>query len=117
MIRTMIIATLKIFPYNENLKEVVDILLSVKGPVMAESGCLGCCLYEERGEEQGILFIEQWRSMKEVQRHLNSSSYSKILEVMELSSQPPEVSFYEIGETWGLELVERMRSSIPVDQF
>jgi quinol monooxygenase YgiN len=107
----MIIAVLKIFPFDENFDDVLDVLLSVKGPVLAEPGCLTSCIYKELGEVPGLLYIEQWRSLPELERHIKSSSYARILAAMELSARTPETSFYETGETWHFELVERMRGS------
>ena len=107
----MIIAVLKIFPVDQNYDDVLDVLLSVKGPVLAEPGCLTSCIYKELDEVPGILYIEQWRSLPELERHIKSSSYARLMAAMELSALPPESSFYETGETWHFELVERVRSS------
>lgn len=107
----MIIVTLKTIPLNEKRRETLDILLTVKGPILAEPGCLACCIYEEHDEEQGLLYVEQWRSQAELERHIKSSNYAKILEALELSSSLPEISFYESKETQGLELIERIRRS------
>jgi quinol monooxygenase YgiN len=105
----MIIAILKIMPLTEKRQEALDILLSVKGPVQAEPGCLGCCVYEEHGDVKSLLYAEQWRSLADLERHLKNNSSATILEAMELSFTIPEIQFYETGETWGLELVERVR--------
>jgi quinol monooxygenase YgiN len=106
----MIIATVKIIPIKGKRQEILDILSSVKGPLLAEPGCLASCIYEEHGEAQSLIYVEHWRSLAELERHVRSSSYVRILETMELSFTIPEVYFYDIGETWGLELVERLRS-------
>lgn len=106
----MIIVTLKTIPLNEKRRETLDILLSVKGPILAEPGCLACCIYEEHDEEQSLLYVEQWRSLAELERHIKSSTYARILEAMELSSRLPEITFYESKGTQGLELIEKIRS-------
>ena len=106
----MIIAFLKILPLNEKYQEALDILHAVKGPVMSEPGCLSWCIYEEFGDERNLLVVEQWKSLADLERHIRSSGYSRILEAMELSFTIPEIYFYGIGdETWGFELVERLR--------
>ena len=105
----MIIDPLKTIPLNEKRRETLDILLTIKGPILAESGCLACGIYEEHDEEQGLLYVELWRSLTELKRHIKSSNYAKILEAMELSSQVPEISFYESSETQGIELIEKIR--------
>jgi quinol monooxygenase YgiN len=110
-ISIMIIATLKMIPRDEKRREILDILLTVKGPVLAERGCLSCGIYEEHDEEQSLLYVELWRSLEELERHIRSSSYAKILEAMELSLLLPEISFFESKETDGLALIENLRSS------
>ena len=107
----MVISTLKIFPFHAKRQEILDTFQSVMGPAQALPGCLSCSLSEEVDESQGILYIEQWRSLQELELHVNSSIYDRILEVMELSSQPPEISFHEIGNKWGFELIEKVRTS------
>jgi len=106
----MIISTLKIFPLLEKRQEVLETLRSVMGPAQALPGCLSCSLSEEVGESQGILYIEQWRSLPEMELHVKSSIYDRILEAMELSTQIPEVCFYEQGSSWSLDLIERVRN-------
>lgn len=112
MINHMITAILKVFPCKEKRLETLDVLLSVKGPVLSEPGCLCCCLYDEHGAEPGILYMEQWRSLPELELHIKNNSYIRILEAMELSSQPPEISFQETGKMWGFELIEKVRTEV-----
>jgi quinol monooxygenase YgiN len=106
----MLISTVKIYPLHEKRQEVLETLQSVMGPAQALPGCLSCSLSEEVGGLRGILYIEQWRSLPEMELHVNSSNYGRILGAMELSSQIPEVCFYELGTSWNLELVERVRN-------
>jgi quinol monooxygenase YgiN len=107
----MVTAFLKILPLNEKYQEALDILQAVKGPVMSEPGCLSWSIYEEYGDERNILVVEQWKSMADLERHIRSSGYSRILEAMELSFTIPELYFYGIGdETWGFGLIERLRT-------
>jgi quinol monooxygenase YgiN len=107
----MMIVTLKMTPHGEKRRETLDILLTVKGPVLAERGCLACGIYEEHDEEQSLLYVELWRSLEELERHIRSSNYARILEAMELSALLPEISFFESKETDGLALIEKIRSS------
>jgi len=107
--RSMLISILKFFPLNEKRQEILETLLSVKGPVQASPGCLSCSISEESGEEC-ILYIEQWRSLLDLERHVRGSSYARILEAMELSALVPEVSFYETGDMWNLDLVMELRN-------
>lgn len=108
----MIISLVKIFPRHEKRQEAQDILLAVKGPTLAAAGCLSVSCYEEHDDEESILYVELWQSLSELERHVRSSSYAKVLAAIELSACQPEITFSETGKTWGFELVERLRGNV-----
>ncbi len=105
----MRLSLVRIAPVPEKREEVLDILLSIKGPTQAESGCLACWILEENGEDPALVYVEKWRSSAEMHRHMRSPLYARILQAMELSHTEPQVCFYEIVETSGLELIEQVR--------
>lgn len=106
----MRLSLIKIAPLPEKRHEVLEILQSMKGFTQALAGCLNCSIYVECGEDQGILYLEQWRTAAEMHSHIRSGLYTRLLEGIELSAKVPEVCIYEIGNTWGLELIELVRS-------
>ncbi len=57
-----------------------------------------------------LRFVERWRSREEMERHIRSDRYLRILAAMELSSERPEISFHAVSETKGLELIEGLRT-------
>ncbi|MRR08162.1 MAG: antibiotic biosynthesis monooxygenase [Deltaproteobacteria bacterium] len=105
----MRLSLVKISPVQEKRQEVLDILISMKGPTQAESGCLSCWILEEYGDDQSIVYVELWRTLGEMHRHMRSNLYARILEAMELSDKEPEVRFYEIVSVCGLDLIEQVR--------
>lgn len=108
----MILSILKIFPLPAKEQEVLEILLSVRGPTLAASGCLECSIYEEHDDEHAILYLEKWQSRRLMLSHIRSPLYPRVLKALELSDRQPEISFYEIGVSQGIELIERERSSV-----
>lgn len=109
----MILSMLKIFPVPSKEQEILDILLSVRGPTLAACGCLECCIYQEHDEERAIVFLERWQSRKVMITHLRSPLYPRVLKALELSDRQPEICFFEIAAEHGIELIEKERSSIP----
>jgi quinol monooxygenase YgiN len=105
-----ILSVIRIEPIPEKREEILCIFRSVRGPVLAKSGCLDCIISEEDSDEGAILFMEQWQSWEDFTRHIRSEIYSKILEAMELSRQMPNVSFYEVSAIKGMELLRAVRS-------
>ncbi len=102
----MILSIVKISPLPGKRKEILDILLSIKGPIQATHGCLACNICEEEEEERIIFYLEHWRSWADLIQHIHSNLYTRMLEAMELSRRRPEIFFYEISDIKGMELIE-----------
>lgn len=105
----MVIFLLKINPPPHLRRELVDILRSVTGPISIQPGCLACEVYESSGEDDTVLYFEHWQSMADMQNHIQSSIYSRMLTAMELSRVQPEMGFYKVSQVWGMELIESLR--------
>ena len=105
----MILSVVRIFPRSGLEHSTVEVLESIKGPIAAIAGCLGCSVAVETGDGGVICYSERWRTREALDRHLRSSLYCRVLEAMECSCRPPEVEFYEVSEVSGLELVEKVR--------
>ena len=105
----MYLSVVKIYPLPGSEHTVVDVLESMRGPTATLSGCLGCSVTVEVGEDGAVCYTEQWRTREALDRHLRSSLFGRLLEAMECSRRPPEVEFFEVTEVGGLELVEKVR--------
>ena len=90
---------------------MLSILRSVQGPTQVTPHCVACQLYEEYGDREAVLYIEQWDSKLEFQEHVRSEPYRRILAAIELSKTPPELCFHQVSATEGLELVHRLRGT------
>jgi quinol monooxygenase YgiN len=55
---------------------------------------------------------ELWTSGEDVQRHLRSEKYRKILLVVEMAEESPEIRFDTIAESSGVETIEKAREQI-----
>ena len=103
----MIVGTLKILPPPDRRQQVLEVLRSVQGPVLAQPGCAGCHIYEEQGPEPSIVLVERWESEAALTAHIRSESYRRILGACELSGSPPEFRFDKVSNTQGIERVEQ----------
>ena len=106
----MVIGTLRIPVSPDRCAEVVEVLRSIQGPVLAQPGCAGCSIYEEQGPEQTVVLVERWESDAALEAHIRSESYRRILGAIELSGGPPEVRFERVSASEGMELIERLRN-------
>ena len=104
-----IVGTIKIVPLPDRHSEVLEILRSVQGPVLAQPGCTGCHIYEEPGPEQAVVLVERWETEVALEAHIRSEAYRRILGAIELSAAPPEVRFDHVSVSEGMERIEQSR--------
>jgi quinol monooxygenase YgiN len=107
----MFLSMVKISPVPGREQEILDILLSVRGPTLADAGCLECSILEEHDDESAIVYLEKWQTGEQLCNHIRSAIYSRVLKALELSSREPGIWFHEITVTQGMEVIERLRSS------
>ena len=105
----MHIATLKMTPPSREKQKVLGAFRAILSWAGRSPGCLECSFFAETEPDEAILIVERWRSEEDLRRHLQSDTYRKILELVELSTEPPEIRFYRVVEAFGLELVEQIR--------
>lgn len=53
--------------------------------------------------------MEQWQNRKDLERHVQSSRYRELLEIIEQSMGKPEINFLTVSKIEGLEVVEKVR--------
>jgi len=102
----MIIAAIRIFADSGNINEIIEVLSSVKGPTEGKSGCISCFIYKEVNNENRITYEERWENQEQLNNHICSDFYRKILAVIDMSSQPPAVKFSTVSSTAGMELIK-----------
>jgi len=101
---------------TDKQQAVMEILMSVKTITRLKRGCIQCDIYEEYGDGQKILYMEKWQAKGDMYQHIQSNLYLRVLNAIELSSKPPEVSFHEDSETTGIALIEAIRVESTVKQ-
>ncbi len=106
----MVISILKVLPLPGNRDAILEILRSVIDLILGQSGCMACACYEEHNNARAVLYVEQWSSKDALHRHIRSSLYRRVISAMELADKAPEISFYEISQPMGIELIEALRS-------
>jgi len=107
----MVLASLRMTFSSKKLGEALRILRSVAEVSRVQPGCLSCQVYRN-GEEDNILMFEQlWSSEADMERHLQSDEYRRVLLVLEMAIKQPEIRFDTISSSSGIETVERARAS------
>jgi quinol monooxygenase YgiN len=105
----MVLGTVRILPPAARRDSVVEVLRSVQGRVRSEPGCAACDIYDEKGGQGAIVFVERWESAEALEAHLRSDLYRRILAAVELSGSEPDIRFEHVSSSEGIELIERLR--------
>jgi quinol monooxygenase YgiN len=108
----MIHVSLKVVPPVERREEAMRIVRSLLGPTSAAPGCVNCGFYTDAQNENSLCYVEDWQTEEELQRHIRSDDYRKFLALIDLSSEPPELRFHKVTETFGIEYVTQVRSPV-----
>jgi len=109
----LISATLRITTTASTKLDIVRLLRSLVEPTRVETGCVSCALYTDLQDPNVVVWVEEWSSRDNLERHLRSTKYRKILEALEMSQQSPDVRFNTVVETSGMRLIEEARGIEP----
>ena len=109
----MIQATVTIVARRSERKGVLAALRSLLTSTAGERGCLRRRLYEDVETNGSFIFVEEWATAADLQRRLRSAAYLRLLQIMELSSEPPEVRFLEVAGAKGMEVIHAAREREP----
>jgi quinol monooxygenase YgiN len=97
-----------VIPHNKRV-ESQRILMSVVERTRVEPGCISCNLYQCIEDNHVMMIEELWQSNEDLERHLRSDDYLKVLLVVEMALEKPEIRFNSISCSTGVETIEKAR--------
>jgi len=109
----MVRATIRMMIPSRKRDEVLEILSSIAERARFEPGCISYRLYQGVEVENLIMLEEFWRNEEDLERHLQSEDYRKVLLVVEMAVEPPEIRFDAISQSTGFETMEKRRRPPP----
>ena len=109
----MILCTLRLFVSEAHHRQVVASLTPLIGWTRVEPGCRACHLLADIEEPRAILLTEEWDTQGDLDRHLRSEDYRRVLEAIELSQEAPDIRFDTVQTSGGFEVVEAARTPRP----
>lgn len=98
-----------LIPLNKQ-SEALEILGAVCAQIQFEPNCIGTHLYRGVDDVRAIMIEERWISDEHMRRHLRSNAYHRILLVIEMAEEPPEIRFDTIMHSDGVEVIEKARN-------
>ena len=105
----MVRSTIRMRMPLKKQSEVLEILGPMTEQIQFEAGCISCRLYRGMDDEGVIMLEELWMSDADLQRHLRSDKYRKILLAVEMAAESPEIRFDTIAHSSGVETIEKAR--------
>ncbi len=103
-------STIRMLIPLDKQSEALEILESVSVQTRCNPSCINSRLYRGVEEVRAIMVEELWTSKEEVLRHLQSEEYRRVLLVIEMAEERPEIRFDTIMQSKGVELIESVRS-------
>jgi len=103
-------STIRMLIPLEKQTEALEILGSVNAQVQFDPSCISSRLYRGVNEVRAIMVDELWENDEEIRRHLRSDAYRRVLLVIEMAEEPPEIRFDTILSTNGVETIEKART-------
>jgi quinol monooxygenase YgiN len=97
-----------LIPLNKQ-SEALEILGKVSSQIQFEPNCISSRLYRGVDEARAIMVEELWESYQAIQRHLQSDAYRRLLMVIEMADEPPDIRFDTIVDSSGVEIIEKAR--------
>ena len=109
----MISSTIRITASENSNGEILRVLRSLIEPTRVETGCISCGLYKDLHDPSVIVWVEEWKTQDDLERHLRSRQYKKILAAFDMSNSQPEMQFNTVVETKGMQLIADARGLEP----
>ncbi len=106
----MVIFTLHLEVAPSDRLSVLKTIHAIIGPTAVQKGCLHCGLYSNSQNDDELILLQKWKTQQDLEKHVRSDDFRKLLTVMEAAKKKPEISFITVGSKAGLELVEKIRS-------
>ncbi len=89
--------------------ELLQTLLSLMEPVRKEPGCRSCCVFCDIDDKNRFALIEEWKTPKEMDNHIQSLQFGVLLGTKTLLSEPPRIRIHTVSQTWGMDAVQALR--------
>lgn len=105
----MIIVTLHVEVLAKIRENVLQTIRAMLEPTRVQPGCISFRSYQDIENENRLCLVEEWRLRSDLDCHIRSDDYRKLLELMEMSEERPELLFRTISRTEGLEVVRSIR--------
>lgn len=94
----------------EKMKEILQTVKAILGPIRREHGCISCNCYVDVEDESVLIFEEEWQASGDLGNHLRSDHFNVLNGAMRLLRMEPDIRFNTIAATEGPEAIQAARA-------
>jgi len=105
----MVVFTLRLSAPVNKRGEIMQKLRSLIGPTLAERGCVACHLQQDADDPNMLTFTEEWGEQADLDLHMASNEYRRLLAVMDMADKPPKVTIMTVQKASGLDRIAKVR--------
>jgi len=111
----MILSILKMIVQPERRSDLLETMRGMLEPARVERGCLSYRLYEDVEDTNAFVLLEEWATQEDLERHISKDNQRRLLALMDLLSEQPELRFNTVSHTAGMDLIEDvLKTDVPV---
>ena len=103
---TKILVTLRMIVRPERRSGLLETMRGMLEPVRVERGCLSYRLYEDVEDRNTFVLVEEWKTQRDLEGHIRTDNQRRLLALMDLLSEQPDLRFNTVSHMAGLELIE-----------
>lgn len=101
----MIQAVLRVVAPPDKREEILHVFSGMSGPTEVTKGCRVCRVLCDVEDERAIHYWVQWDTRDELQQHLRSERFQRLLPYIEMSLEPPEVEISTLERIGSMDYV------------
>jgi quinol monooxygenase YgiN len=102
----MILVTLRMIVRPERRSDLLETMRGVLEPARVERGCLSYRFYEDVENRNAFVLLEEWATQEDLEKHISTDNQRRVLSLMDLLREQPELRFDTVSHTAGMDLME-----------
>jgi quinol monooxygenase YgiN len=96
-------------PFSKR-EDAIELFNFFLGPVSVLPGLIDAGLYIDQDSNE-LMLLEEWRTKKDMERHICSEEFKNVLAVMEFAEEQPDVQFFISPTIKGIDWLKELRAS------
>ena len=106
----MILVHMRITASTRQRRDILKTLRALAASTASRRGCAGVRILQEVDNHNAFLWVEQWDSDTDLERHIRSNEYRALLAVIDMSMRQPDIRFFNVDKTAGMEMIAERRA-------